>query len=124
MSKIKCTIWGRTFELPVDYDLFEGEKILEAQKDAVSYLVSAMPTSLTSTETIVNYCRKIDNELLPKAVENVFRYVMPTSFYVKRNAKKRVIALLCNYRFDEENGIAIVFENEKLAKIGPQDIIL
>ena len=34
------------------------------------------------------------------------------------------ISLLCNYRFDEEHGIAITYENEKLKNIGPQDDVL
>lgn len=48
---------------------------------------------------------------------------MPQALYVKRNEKKRVVSLLCNYRFDEEHGIALTFENEKLKGIGTQDDI-
>ena len=33
-------------------------------------------------------------------------------------------AIMCNYKFDMENGIAVVFENEKFSDIGKQDIIL
>lgn len=124
MSKITCSIWGRTFNIPVDFDVFEGEAILDAQNEAVARLSAKMPDALTSIDAIAKYCRKADKNLFPQDVDNIFRYVMPVSFYVKRKAQKRVIALLCNYRFDEENGIAIVFENEKLSKIGPQDIIL
>ena len=44
--------------------------------------------------------------------------------FLYRNEEKRIVALMCNYKFDIENGIAIVFENEKLKDIGIQDIIL
>ena len=48
---------------------------------------------------------------------------MPKSIYVPR-AEKKIVAIICNYKFDIENGIAIVFENGTLKKIGPQEIIL
>ena len=54
---------------------------------------------------------------------DIFKYVIPEAIYVKRNKRKHQIALLCNYRFDEEHGIAITYEDEKLKKIGTQDII-
>jgi hypothetical protein len=31
---------------------------------------------------------------------------------------------MCNFKFDMEHGLAIVFEDEKLKKIGPQEIVL
>jgi hypothetical protein len=31
---------------------------------------------------------------------------------------------MCNYKFDMENGLAIVFENEEAIEVGKQDIIL
>ena len=36
----------------------------------------------------------------------------------------RVVAIMCNYKFDMEHGIAIVFKNEMFSKIVSQDIIL
>ena len=49
---------------------------------------------------------------------------MPDKLYVGRNSKKRVVTLLCDYKFDLEHGIALMFEDEKLVKIATQDIIL
>ena len=49
---------------------------------------------------------------------------MPKYLYIVRSEAKRVVSIMCNYRFDPENGIAVVFEDEKFSKIGKQDIIL
>ena len=49
---------------------------------------------------------------------------MPKYLYVARDNENHIVAIMCNYRYDEENGIAIVFKNEKFLQIGKQDIIL
>ena len=43
---------------------------------------------------------------------------------IARNCNKRAIAVMCNYKFDMEHGIAIVYENEEFKEVGPQDIAL
>ena len=48
---------------------------------------------------------------------------MPESLFVPRTEKK-TIAIMCNYKFDKEHGIAVVFEEGRLKEIGSQDIIL
>ena len=67
---------------------------------------------------------KNNSDRINGSIENIFKYVIPVSIYIERNKKKRVVSLLCNYRFDEEHGIAITYENEKLKNIGPQDDVL
>lgn len=124
MNKIKCKIWGREFELPVDFDVFPGEEIINQQKEALREIISQMPVSLEDTHEIEKYCKQVNPKEIPNGLDNVFKYVMPTSFYIKRSEEKHIVALLCNYKFDEENGIALIFENKKLLKIGIQDIIL
>lgn len=57
------------------------------------------------------------------SVDNIFKYVIPKTISVPK-AKKRVVAIMCNFKFDMEHGMAIVFEDEKIKKIGPQDIVL
>ena len=49
---------------------------------------------------------------------------IPKSVLIPREKEKRVVALMCNYKFDMEHGLAIVFENEQFKTVGPQDIIL
>ena len=56
-------------------------------------------------------------------VDNIFKYVMPKSFYVP-DTEKRVVVLFCDFKYDLENGIALVFEDEKLKEIIPEDLAL
>ena len=58
-----------------------------------------------------------------ETIENIFKYVMPKSIFVPRE-EKRIVAVLFDFRFDMEHGMAIVFENEKFSTIGSEDIIL
>ena len=57
-------------------------------------------------------------------VGNIFRYVMPRTPFVTETKGARRVALLCDYRYDEEHGIAVVFDNEKFAGVMSQDDVL
>ena len=100
MSKCKITIWDRAFDLSVVYECYAGEEILESQREAFA------------------------GQLKDDGIENIFKYVMPKSIFVPHTKKHRIAAIMCNYKFDMEHGIAVVFENGKLKKVGTQDIVL
>ena len=124
MSKVKTTIWGREFELPVIVKQFKGKDVTEIQEDAVDQLERNMVIFDSAESEIEKYILK--NGLKENGiseVDNIFKYVMPKSISVPK-AKKRVVALMCNYKFDMENGIAVIFEDEKFKKVGPQDLVL
>lgn len=72
------------------------------------------------------YCRAADREAFGDGpIGNIFRYVMPQQLFVKRTGNdSRVVGLLCACRFDEENGLAVVFRDERLERVGTQNIIL
>ena len=117
-------IWGREFELPVMIKQYDGEEITEIQKEAVE--------KFQHCEKVINASKYgIDQYILENGlkdynihkVDNIFKYVMPKSFYVP-NAEKRVVILLCDFKYDLENGIALVFEDEKLKEIVPEDLAL
>lgn len=125
MTKLNIQIWGREFELGIEYDCYENETILDTQTDAVNAFVNAEKAIEYSLEEVKQYCLKINQEDIGSGViENIFKYVAPKYLFIPREADKRVVSLMCNYRFDQEHGIAIVFENEMFVKIGSQDIIL
>ena len=124
MNKIKMNIWGRDFDLPVMIKQFKGKEITDIQKDAVE--------KFTSCEKVVNEAKNDVEKYVIKnglkdmgmdSVGNIFKYVIPKTISVPK-AKKRVVAIMCNFKFDMEHGMAIVFEDEKIKKIGPQDIVL
>lgn len=123
MNKINTLIWGREFELDVQYDCYTGEEILQSQRDAVSALSEQMIEEALGK--VKDYCISINaKEIGTDAIDNIFKYIMPQYLYVPRTSGTHVVAIMCNYRFDQEHGVAVVFEDEKFSKVGKQDIIL
>ena len=125
MNNEHVRIWGRDLDLKVVFDCYEGEDILATQRYALDTLLSAWPIVSRSLNDIKRYCLEKHREDVPDGrIDNVFKYVMPESLFVPRDQRKRTVALMCDFRPDLEHGLALVFENEKLIKIGPQDIAL
>lgn len=120
---LNVTIWGRDFSLPVSYQNFPGEEVTSIQNETVANASRAEFNS--SLESVKQYIKKWNSmDLNGDEITNIFKYVMPKSILVTRTDSKRVFAVMCNYKFDMEHGIAVVFENEKFKDAGPQDIIL
>lgn len=117
-------VWGRDFNLKVIFDTYDDEDITSIQREAIEAFVDVADELLSSCEEIKKYCIENNSEKISGTIENIFKYVVPVSIYVEHNKKKRVVSLLCNYRFDEEHGIALTYENEKLKHIGSQDDVL
>ena len=122
-NKVKCTIWKREFDLNVVFQNFPGEEVTTNQEKISDSLESFdFDRSLMKVK---EYIMKWNSEDVDSPeINNIFKYVIPKSVLIPREDKKRVVALMCNYKFDMEHGMAIVFENEELKEVGPQDIIL
>lgn len=125
MNKIKMILWGREFNLDIAYDCYSNEKVLKSQEMAVrdfSKLTDAIESSL---DKVKEYCLSNNrNEIGANKIENIFKYVVPKYLFVPRYEHKQSIAIMCDYKFDAESGIAIVFENSQFMEIGKQEIIL
>lgn len=119
----KMTIWGREFDLKVVFDVYSGEEVSSEQKEALEAFGTVAESLLSDSSELEKYCMKKNRKEIGESITNIFKYIIPRSLFVKRNSKKHIIALLCDYKYDEEHGLALVFENEKLTKIGPQDDI-
>lgn len=124
MNKCEISIWGRTFELSVCYKCYQDEGVQNSQKMAFEKFYENKNIINESEFKILEYVLNDDyKEEGLKKIDNIFKYVMPKSIYVPRSDEKRVVVLLCDYKFDMEHGMAIVFENEHLREIGNQDIV-
>lgn len=125
MSKEKMSIWGREFEMEVRYDCYAGEEVLDSQKEALAQFLKAEDSIEASQEEVKKYCLEQNGaEIGDSTITNIFKFVAPRYLYVARTAGKHIVAVMCNYKFDQENGIAVVFEDESFKQIGRQDIIL
>jgi hypothetical protein len=122
-NNVNLNIWGRDFELNIVFQNFPGEEITANQESVVESL-NAIAFS-ESLDAVKGYINKYNSEELGgEEITNIFKYVIPRSVLIPREDDKRVAALMCNYKFDMEHGMAVVFENEKYKAVGPQDIIL
>ena len=127
MSKIKMDVWGRTLDLDIVYDIYQGESILESQVNAYNcFMAKADRLFGLAEDEVKKYCLSINKEDIQESeITNIFKYVKPKAIYVARNTgKDRTVALLCAYKFNPDDGIAIVFMNEQLQKIGTENIII
>ena len=123
MNKITMTIWGRQFVLDVIYDCYEGEEITKLQQEAYDEFISNNSIVDTVLDCVKNYCLEDENMKDSDSIQNIFKYVIPKSIFVERDEENKVIVLLCDYRFDNEHGIAIVFENGAFKEIvGQSDL--
>ena len=119
------TIWGRQYDLPVVFDCFDNEEVLPIQEQALEAFLKAENTIQESKQQLEKYILNDEYaEIEGNSIDNIFKYVIPTDIYIPRTPETRTVALLCDYRFDEEHGLAIIFENEQFKEIGEQDIVL
>ncbi len=120
----KLLIWNREFDLRVVFDSYD-EEVLPIQERALEAFLKAENTIQESKKQLEKYILNDEYaEIEGNSIDNIFKYVIPTDIYIPRTPETRTVALLCDYRFDEEHGIAIVFENEQFKEIGEQDIVL
>ena len=120
----KLLIWNREFDLRVVFDSYD-EEVLPIQEQALEAFLKAENTIQESKKQLEKYILNDEYaEIEGNSIDNIFKYVIPTDLYIPRTLETRTVALLCDYRFDEEHGIAIVFENEQFKEISEQDIVL
>lgn len=125
MTSRRVDLWGKRFFLDVEYEAYDGDEVLPEQVGAVERLLAAWDVLEASLDRLKEYClSESPEEIASDHIDDIFRYVVPTTLYALRDEDARVVSLLCEYRFDPEHGIALRFENEKLVEIGTQDIAL
>lgn len=123
MNKVKIDIWNREFVLDIIYEIYPGQDVIDNQILTASK-ISTIDFS-ESKKGVENYIKEhYPQDLGLSEVDNIFKYVMPKRFYVPKEKESRIFAIMCNFKFDIEHGLAVVFENEKFKEVGPEDIIL
>lgn len=125
MQSLTTKVWGRDFTLKVYFDCCSDEEILQSQRDALEALQKSWQVVDAAKPEVERYCLENNEEDIgSETVDNIFKYVIPEGLYVERNENKRVVLLLCAYRFDPEHGIALQFTNETLTAIDQQDALI
>lgn len=125
MNKCKISIWGREFVLPVIYECYDGEEVIESQKEAFTQFKENSKKMNDSLEWVKQYIKKTsDAQQVDNEIENVFKFVIPKSIFIPHRKSHLTVAIMCNYKFDMEHGIAVIFEKGRFKEIGSQDIVL
>lgn len=118
MSKFK--IWNRDLNLRILYECNENEEPLEKQEETLKEFIKIIPKEkvLINDTKIKEFCINEDGKRFPeKRIDNIFKYVMPKSIFVLRNSAKNKVIIECDYKYNTENNINIVFENNKFVRI-------
>lgn len=120
-------IWDRDCEVNLIFDCYAGEEIDNIQREAIldfeSHLAEYANEGLSMIKTyLVKYYK---NELEGDTISNIFKYVVPKTIYVSKDPKKqKVIGLLCHFKFDDEDGLAVKYIDGKATEVGGEQIVL
>lgn len=117
---------NREIDLKIYFDVFDNEEITILQnKTFHQFMDNIKEIFIKSYNALKDYCNKNYNIELDET--NFYKYIMPKQIYIKRESKGKEyckFAILCNFKDDIENGLAIVWVNNEIEEIGMQDIIL
>jgi len=107
------------------YACYENEEVTTVQIQALKRFV-AHPEWIKQSKSIVEkYCKKqVMEDAENSKKSNIFSYIKPDYLLVKRDTINPRVALMCDYRYDEEHGLAVVFSSDGEVTVGIQDIIL
>ena len=125
IENVVLDLWGKQLAIPVSYDCYSGETVTDNQIEALDYFLSNKSWIENSENDVKEYCQKWVEEFLGESVSNdIYDYILPMELFVKRELDNPRIALMCDFKYDPEHGLAIVFSHEGEITIGSQDIIL
>ena len=118
-------IWSRDFNLEIYFDCYAGETVSIEQKETLDLFLKNPQLISDAKEKVISYCLKHNAAEIGDTIENIFKYVIPQYIYVQKSPDKaHVIGLMCAYRFNPDDGLAVVFRNESFYEVGSQDIII
>ena len=123
MNKMSIVIWEREFELDVIYKTFYAKGITALQEEAANMFCKKgeFNDSIEQMKKFVFDNGGSENGVT--RIDDIFGYVMPKCIYVPK-ANNRSVAILCDYRFDPEHGIAVVYENEAFSYIDEEGMVI
>lgn len=127
MTKQTMEIWGRSLDIEILYDCYADEEVLDTQRAAYSkFMEQAEHLLPAALPAVKEYCLKNNRaEIGEDEILNIFKYVKPKTLFIKRTRDgARKVALLCAYKFNPDDGLAVVFYNEELSAVGTENIIL
>ena len=133
-------MFGLEKEILLTVDGQEDAEFSKTQKEAFSYFLSDMDSIMAHVEKEIHHyyintvveSREIygeageDQSPLFHSIKDLTKIVNPTELIVRRVREhgKRGLGLLCEAKWDIENGVGVKIENEVVKEVGYQDIVL
>lgn len=117
---IDLNIWNREFTLEIKFDCYSGEEVTKEQENAIKDFTSQQEWLNNAKSIVEDFCKE---KVTEDKKNNIFSYIKPDYLFVTRDKAPKV-ALMCNYKYDPEHGLAIVFTNDGNITVDNQDIIL
>ncbi len=125
LNSLEVTIWGKEFSLPIEYESYEEDPVTEQQIEAVTLFTEHPEWMDSAKQSVEQYCKEqVLSDNMNEKKDYIFSYVNPVYFFVEQNEQEPSIALMLNYRYDPEHGLAVVFKIDGEIIVGSQDIIL
>lgn len=125
LNSLEVTIWGKEFSLPIEYEFYEEDPVTEQQIEAVTLFTEHPEWLDNAKQSVEQYCKEqVLSDNMNDKKDNIFSYIKPVYFFVEQNEQEPSIALMLNYRYDPEHGLAVVFKIDGEIIVGSQDIIL
>lgn len=125
LNSLEATIWGKEFSLPIEYESYEEDPVTEQQIEAVTLFIEHPEWMDNAKQSVEQYCKEqVLSDNMNDKKDDIFSYVKPVYFFVEQNEQEPSIALMLNYRYDPEHGLAVVFKIDGEIIVGSQDIIL
>lgn len=120
MDKTTMNIWGKECTLKVIFECYGDQNPTEEQQSRLGSFLNYNNEVEVALIKLKQYCLEDEHMQGVGEITNIFDYFSPNSIYIKRNKKQKIVALLCDYKFDIEHGIAIVFEDGVFKEIVTQ----
>ena len=125
VDTLKMALWGKDVELGIDFDVMPDEAPYDEQRAILQSLVENWSVVEDSKGSVESYCSSTDPEHSTYfETHDINDYVIPKTIWVKHRPSSKTIALLCEYRFDLEDGLAVVFEDCTFEEVCAQDEVV
>lgn len=120
----EITFSDKILKLKVDFDCLDNEVPSTMQLETLKR-ITENPKHISSVlPEVIEYCLQEPEMRGITHIDNILKYVKPRTLFIPQTNKGREVAILCDYMFDKEHGIAITFKNEIFSGIKSQDDVI
>lgn len=116
--------WGKEFHVTIEYsESIKSTECAKVEQEVHSFILKSNDILQDNAPQIAAYVKRT-TDAIGAVITGLFSdHITPQMLLVNNSSKDIDIALLCGYTYDREHGIALIYRNHILVKIGSQDIV-